>query len=232
MRYVSSSGHPLDRRPGVVLLVVMAMLALFASLALSFVFYADAEAIAARLSMDSMVRLQADVDPETLAGSLLAQLLYPTENTNSALRGWDMARGVYGYLPTALNYTPFNSSDRWTAAERRQQRARCRSLPCSIRTSKFAADADQLSGLLRSECSRGDTDDQYHPNAGVFRQVSLLRRGAAAASAVVEPGERTGKDPARHSLPIITMSAVKIRGGRARRTRTASYWRKSCPTEP
>src|SRR4051794_5835606 len=115
MRYVSSSAQPLDRRPGVVLLVVMAMLALFASLALTFVFYADAEAIASRLSMDQMVRTSADIDPEALVGSLLNQILYPTENTNSALRGWDIARGLYGYNPVALNSTPFNSPDRWTA---------------------------------------------------------------------------------------------------------------------
>ena len=56
MRYSSTSLQPTSRRPGVVLLVVMAMLALFASLALSFVFYADAEAVSAKLAAKALVK--------------------------------------------------------------------------------------------------------------------------------------------------------------------------------
>src|ERR1700722_9060509 len=99
MRYLSSSAHAAERRPGVVLLVVMAMLALFASLALSFVFYADAEATSTQLAMQSQVKPVADVDPETLAAYFLGQLLYDSNNTESQLRGWSLARSIYGYNP-------------------------------------------------------------------------------------------------------------------------------------
>ena len=62
MLYQANSN--LTSRPGVVLLVVMALLALFASVGLSFVFYADAEAVAARYMEQSLVKSEPEVDPE------------------------------------------------------------------------------------------------------------------------------------------------------------------------
>ncbi len=110
MRHLHSS-HANSRR-GVVLLVVMVMLSLFASVALSFVFYADAAAVASRLNRDAQNRNQADVDPELLANYFMSQLLYDTDNPYSAMRGWSMARSMYGYNPEALNYVPFNGMSR------------------------------------------------------------------------------------------------------------------------
>jgi hypothetical protein len=107
MRYQSSNARPTGRRNGMVLLVVMAMLALFASVAISFVFYADSEAEAARLARQAQEKDQADIDPELLASYFLNQLIYPTDNIYSALRGWDMATSIYGNNPGALNYIPF-----------------------------------------------------------------------------------------------------------------------------
>ena len=92
MRYVPSPAS--NRRPGVVLLVVMAMLALFASLALSFVFYADSEAVAAALSRQALTRDQPDIDPEVLSAYFLSQMIYDTDNPQSALRGWSLARSI------------------------------------------------------------------------------------------------------------------------------------------
>src|SRR5437773_4865944 len=103
MRYqVESSGRSRSRlvvgslrRRGMVLLVVMAMLALFASTALAFVFYADAEAVSAKSARESLVKDQADIDTELLAAYFLNQLIYDTDNVYSALRGWSLARSIY-----------------------------------------------------------------------------------------------------------------------------------------
>src|SRR4051812_10700416 len=110
MQY-NSSRQALRRR-GVVLLVVMAMLSLFASLGLSFVFYADAEAQASRLNSSALVAEQPDIEPEVLAAYFLGQFIYDTDNTNSAMRGWSLARSIYGYNPGALNCTPYNGVGR------------------------------------------------------------------------------------------------------------------------
>ena len=121
MRIITSTRGIANRRRGVVLLVVMAMLALFASLALSFVFYADSEAVAAQAFRAAAAREQADVDRELLASYFLGQFLYDTDNVYSAMRGWSLARSLYGYnpayglVPGTLSYTPFNGADRATA---------------------------------------------------------------------------------------------------------------------
>lgn len=95
-----------------VLLVVVSMLSLFSAVALGFVFYADAEATASAAAKVSVSRDHADVDPEVLAAYFLAQMIYPTENIYSSLRGHELARSIYGYNPTALNFTPYNGIGR------------------------------------------------------------------------------------------------------------------------
>jgi hypothetical protein len=93
----------------------MAMLALFASLAISFVFYADSEAVTSELYLNSMAQTQPDIDKEVLAAYFLSQLIYDTDNPYSAMRGWGLARSMYGYNPSspqASNFTPYNGSGR------------------------------------------------------------------------------------------------------------------------
>jgi hypothetical protein len=107
MRYQSFSARATSRRNGMVLLVVMAMLALFASVAISFVYYAESEAEAAHLARQAQEKDQADVDPELLAAYFLNQLLYPTDNLYSAMRGWDMATSIFGSNKVALNHLPY-----------------------------------------------------------------------------------------------------------------------------
>jgi hypothetical protein len=99
-------------RRGMVLLVVLAMLSLFSATALAFVFYADAESVAAQMARESLVKTQADIDTELLAAYFLSQLIYDTDNVNSALRGWSLARSMYGYNPSVLNFTPYNGIGR------------------------------------------------------------------------------------------------------------------------
>ncbi|MBX9678460.1 MAG: hypothetical protein K2X38_06825 [Gemmataceae bacterium] len=103
------------RRRGIVLLIVMAMLALFAGVALSFAFFADGEATLARISRDSERQTAPDADPEMLLSYFLSQLIYDANDTNgvySALRGHSLVRNLYGYNSAGSNTTPHNGSGR------------------------------------------------------------------------------------------------------------------------
>ena len=87
------------RRPGAILLVVLALLALFAVIGLSFVLYAESEANSARVSREAR-RLPAEglpPDPLPAAEAVLAQILYgDPANDRSALHGHDLATLKYG----------------------------------------------------------------------------------------------------------------------------------------
>src|SRR5947207_15154877 len=87
-------------RRGIVLLVVVALLTLFAIVGLSFVLYADAAARSARYFREAQAPEQPDVDPEALLAYFLGQLLYDAPDDEggvySALRGHSLARNVYG----------------------------------------------------------------------------------------------------------------------------------------
>ncbi len=115
-------------RPGIVLLVVIAMLALFATLGLSFVYYAQAEAEASRISTQIQNQAGIDADPELLLAEALKQLLFGLgdfdsnlstnaqnagqggiyHNVYSSLRGLDLMSNSFGYNSATLNVTPFN----------------------------------------------------------------------------------------------------------------------------
>jgi hypothetical protein len=117
-------------RRGAVLLVVLVMLMLFAALALAFVYYAESEATASRYHRESQTAtaFRPNVDPELLLAYFLGKLIYGDYNDEtgvwSALRGHDLARGVYGYpdvwdpnrnlfaVQVGLNTTPFNGLGR------------------------------------------------------------------------------------------------------------------------
>ena len=116
------------RRRGVVLLVVIAMLALFASVGLSFVYYAEAEANIAAVGAQAEATKWGgpDVEPEMLLSFFLGQLMLGTDDKMdlqgnnsllSSLRGHDLARGMYGYNRHALNVVPFNGVGRSTGTD-------------------------------------------------------------------------------------------------------------------
>src|SRR5438270_9022368 len=92
-------------RKGVILLVVISLLTLFAIVALSFVLYANAEANASKLFREGEANAisAAGNDPDRLLGFFLKQLIYGAADDNtgvySAMRGYDLGRGIYG-----LNY--------------------------------------------------------------------------------------------------------------------------------
>src|SRR5262245_59417469 len=89
-----ANGH--EKRRGVVLLVVISLLSIFAVVGLSFVYYADAEATSSRTVREASQPSRGDIDPEMLFAFGMGQMLYDTPNEYSALRGHSMARSIYG----------------------------------------------------------------------------------------------------------------------------------------
>jgi len=101
----------------------MAMLTLFAALGISFVFYADAVAVAAQANRASLAKDQADIDPDLLHAYFLNQMIYgadPVANPYSSMLGHSLAETIYGYNPgysagnwqPTLNFAPYNGSGR------------------------------------------------------------------------------------------------------------------------
>ncbi len=114
MYRTSSLGEP-GRRRGVILLVVLALLTLFALIGITFVLYADAEATAARIAREAESRRDPDVEPELLLAYFLGQLLYDVDDSSgvySALRGHSLARLLYGNDDEATNDAAFNGTGR------------------------------------------------------------------------------------------------------------------------
>src|SRR5260370_30510034 len=94
----------LQPRRGVILVVVLALLTLFAIVGLSFVLYADAAAASARMFREAEAETRPDVNPEQLFAYFMAQLVYDLPDDErgvfSVLRGHILARNMY-----VLNYT-------------------------------------------------------------------------------------------------------------------------------
>ena len=99
--------HQDRRRPGVVLLVVITLLTLFAVVGIAFVLFAQAEATAARVWRDSETSQRPDMDPEMLLAYFLSQAIYGTTNQGSALQYTSLAENMYG---APGNTTPFNGT--------------------------------------------------------------------------------------------------------------------------
>lgn len=95
-RSSSRGAQPAERR-GIVLLIVMAMLALFATVGLSFVFYSDAQFIASYYHRQSLTLDLSDVPPEKLLNAFLSAQIYGNDDPQNALRGHDFGTNMYGY---------------------------------------------------------------------------------------------------------------------------------------
>jgi hypothetical protein len=89
-----------EARRGIILLVVLFMLTLFAIAGLSLVLYANAEATAARTHSEAANFRQPDMEPEVAFSYFLGQLIYDCLDDEtgiySALRGHSLARNMYG----------------------------------------------------------------------------------------------------------------------------------------
>src|SRR5262249_50604590 len=115
--------NPQPRR-GVILIVVLALLTLFAIVGLSFVLYSQAEAESSRLHREDKTLRQSLESPDRLMSFYLSKLLYDdyddATGVYSALRGHSLARSMYGFDyyidPTTNsllpNQTAFNGTGR------------------------------------------------------------------------------------------------------------------------
>jgi hypothetical protein len=117
------------KRRGVILMVVLALLTLFAILGLSFVFYSDAEATSARIFREAQNLSSGDpTDVSTYWAMWLGQFLYDLNDDNfgvmSAMRGHSLGRTMYGWNDPnngaagayALNDTPYCGTGRLSEA--------------------------------------------------------------------------------------------------------------------
>lgn len=104
------TSSPRSRRQGVILLVVVSMLTLFAIVGLSFVMYAESEAKGSLYQREAQSEFRPDVDPDMLAAFALGQLIYdvPDDETGvySAMRGHSLARSMYGQNDMLRWYDP------------------------------------------------------------------------------------------------------------------------------
>src|SRR6516164_5703729 len=115
MIFVPAISTPSHERRGIVLLVVMALLTLFAAVGLSFVFYAEAESTIASFTSDAARKNVPDIDPELLLAYFLGQLIYDVDDNTgvySAMRGHSLARNMYGYQAGGINMNPYNGVGR------------------------------------------------------------------------------------------------------------------------
>ena len=105
-------------RKGVILLVVIILLTLFAVVGLTFVLYSDSSATSGRIYRESftVLNLRPDESPSVLLNFGLSQIIFPVDdnqNPYTALRGWDLARDMYGWdddFPTRANGTAVNNT--------------------------------------------------------------------------------------------------------------------------
>src|SRR5260370_41588767 len=110
---------PGDPRKGVILIVVIVLLTLFAVIGLTFMLYADAQATSSRIFKEAynLDDDRPDESPYALLNFALGQLLYDTDDKNnpySGLRGHSLARTIYGWDSDApgSNIYPFNGTGR------------------------------------------------------------------------------------------------------------------------
>ena len=102
--------HRMPRaRRGVILLVVISLLMLFAVAGIAFVIYSEAQATTGRIWREGESVRRPDMDPELLLSAFLGQLIYDTDNPHSALRGHSLARSLYGNPGSTI---PFNGPGR------------------------------------------------------------------------------------------------------------------------
>jgi len=110
-----AAGNP---RQGVILLVVLAMITLLTILGITFVLYSDASEATARINMEGE-RSAFQVNPINYSAYELmqhafGQLVFGVEDDDvgqqSALRGHDLARDMYGYRYSGLPQTAADSA--------------------------------------------------------------------------------------------------------------------------
>lgn len=104
-----------NRRRGALLIVVLALLTLFAIVGITFVFYAGAEADSARIAREAEAVGDVDTNDyaDAAAKSTLASILFDDFDTTSTgvmnpLRGHSLARSKFGWIGSPAVGDPFN----------------------------------------------------------------------------------------------------------------------------
>jgi hypothetical protein len=119
--YRTRHAEQTTKRRGVILLVVITLLTLFAVVGLAFVLYAEAEANASTGYLDAQrVTGVPDDNLPAIFSWAMGQLLYdvadpkqPTDaSAYSGMRGHGLARNMYGFQSGGTNTTPFNGPGR------------------------------------------------------------------------------------------------------------------------
>ena len=83
-----------QQRRGIILLVVLALITLFASIGVAFVYFAEGEATKSQdQKAGETVKLP---DADLMLNYVLRQLVFPTGNTNSALYTHSLLENMYG----------------------------------------------------------------------------------------------------------------------------------------
>lgn len=114
---ITFGNRPGQRRRGVILIVVLAMLTLFTILGISFVLVADAQAVSSRIAREAENETKPRLDGEAALAYALGQLLYDVNDNDpaaaySAARSWSLGRSIYGWNPAGLNDRPFTGNGR------------------------------------------------------------------------------------------------------------------------
>src|SRR5262245_59690572 len=97
------SSQPVSPPPrrGIILLVVLSLLTLFAIVGLTFAIYAESAAESAKATRQVEYLFRPDIEPELALTQALSQIIYdvPDNETGfySALRGHGLARLMYGF---------------------------------------------------------------------------------------------------------------------------------------
>ncbi|MFO0878760.1 MAG: hypothetical protein U0840_15570 [Gemmataceae bacterium] len=104
------TNRPRGRR-AMILMVVLALMTLFAIVGISFVYVANAQEASARVAREAETQFRPQIDPEAAFAYALGQIIYDCNDTDagvySALRGHSLARNMYGWNPSQINDKPY-----------------------------------------------------------------------------------------------------------------------------
>ena len=92
----NSTAQRSNGRNGIVLLVVIAMLALFATVGLTFVYYSESVAFSARINRIGVTSELRDIPPDRIMSQTLSQILFGTEDQVSKFYGTSLGQNMYG----------------------------------------------------------------------------------------------------------------------------------------
>jgi hypothetical protein len=128
--FTTRNARQSPRRRGMILMVVLALLTLFAIVGITFVYVASAQETSARMAREAETTFKPALNPEAAFELALSQLLYDANHRDeevtdtggkkyfipsgiySSLRGHSLARNMYGWNHQVLNDKPYSGVGR------------------------------------------------------------------------------------------------------------------------